>query len=104
MYKIGERNQITLFPASIEDYVGANDPVRVYDAFVEALDFKTLGISIDPVKSGAHEYYPKAMLKLFIYGYSYGSRSSRKLERACHHSVAVQHLSCGLPAPTQSWR
>ena len=96
MYKIGERNQITLFPASIEDYVGANDPVRVYDAFVEALDFKTLGISIDPVKSGAHEYYPKAMLKLFIYGYSYGSRSSRKLERACHHNISFIWLMAGL--------
>ena len=96
MYKVGERNQITLFPARIEDYVGPNDPVRVYNAFVEALDFSELGIPIEPFKSGAHEYYPKAMLKLFIYGYSYGNRSSRKLERACHHNISFIWLMEGL--------
>jgi transposase len=96
MYKVGERNQITLFPARIEDYVGPNDPVRVYDAFVEALDFGKLGIPVEPFKSGAHEYHPKPMLKLFIYGYSYGNRSSRKLERACHHNISFIWLMEGL--------
>jgi len=96
MYKIGERNQIALFPSRIDDYVGPNDPVRVYDAFVEALAFSKLGIPIEPVKSGAHEYYPKAMLKLFTYGYSYGKRSSRKLERACHHNISFIWLMGGL--------
>jgi len=60
----------------------------VYDAFVEAVNFKELGISIEPYKKGAHEYYPKDMLKLLIYGYSYSIRSSRKLERACHHNLS----------------
>jgi len=97
MYKYGERNQIGLFPASIEDYIGPNDPVRVYDAFVEAIDFNTLGIPITPNKEGAHEYHPKPMLKLFLYGYSYGgSRSSRKLERACHHNLSFIWLMGGL--------
>jgi len=96
MYKVGERNQITLFPARIEDYVGANDPVRVYNAFVEAIDFNSLGIPLEPYNAGAHEYYPKAMLKLFIYGYSYGNRSSRKLERACCHNVSFIWLMAGL--------
>jgi len=96
MYKTGERNQITFFPASIEDYVGPNDPVRVYDAFVEALDFSKLGIPIEPFKSGAHEYHPQGLLKLFIYGYSYGNRSSRKLERACHHNISFIWLMGGL--------
>lgn len=96
MYKQGERHQITLFPASIEDYISPNDPVKVYDAFVEALDFNALGIPITPDKEGAHEYYPKAMLKLFLYGYSYGTRSSRKLERACYHNLSFIWLMGGL--------
>ena len=97
MYKCGERHQIGLFPASIEDYIGPNDPVRIYDAFVEAIDFNTLGIPIAPNKDGAHEYHPKPMLKLLLYGYSYGgTRSSRKLERACHHNLSFIWLMGGL--------
>jgi len=43
-YRYGNRDQFGLFPQSIEDYVAANDPVRAYDVFVEALDFNALGI------------------------------------------------------------
>jgi transposase len=97
MYKCGERHQIGLFPIAIEDYIGPNDPVRVYDTFVEAIDFNTLGIPITPNKEGAHEYHPRTMLKLFLYGYSYGgTRSSRKLERACHHNLSFIWLMGGL--------
>lgn len=95
-YKMSERNQMNLFPSVIDDYVSKDDPVRVYDAFVDALNFEELGISIAPYKSGAHEYYPKDMLKLLIYGYSYGIRSSRKLERACCHNLSFIWLMGGL--------
>ena len=30
-YRYGNRHQMTLLPKSIEAYVGADDPVRVYD-------------------------------------------------------------------------
>ena len=39
-YRYGDRYQIALFPQSIEEYVNKDDPVRAYDAFVEALDFR----------------------------------------------------------------
>ena len=87
-YRYGTRYQSGLFPQSIEDYVASNDPVRAYDAFVEALDFNDLGIQIDPNQVGNSEYDPKAMLKLFVYGYSYGTKSSRKLEREIHHNLS----------------
>jgi transposase len=86
--------QTTFLPSTIEDYVGKQDPVRVYDAFVDSLDLKALGIALDP-KAGADEYFPKTMLKLLIYGYSYGIRSSRKLERACYHNLSFQWLMGG---------
>ncbi len=78
----------------IEEYVEPQDPVRVSDAFVDALDFKTLGIPMEP-KPGADEYDPKAMLKLILYSYSHGIRSSRKIERACHHNLSFQWLMGG---------
>lgn len=95
-YKVNERCQMNLFPATINDYVSADDPVRVYDAFVGKLNFDELGIPLEPIKAGAREYYPKDMLKLIIYGTSYGIRTSRKLERACYHNVSFMWLMSNL--------
>ena len=95
-YKIGDRMQQTFLPNSIDQYVSEADPVRVYDAFVDALDFAQLGISIAPFQAGADTYYPKQMAKLIVYGYSYGLRSSRKLERACQHNLSFIWLMGGL--------
>jgi transposase len=85
-----------IFPPSIEDYISQDHPVRAYDAFVEALNLNELGIILDDHKVGNSEYYPKAMLKLVIYGYSYGFRSSRKLERAVHDNFSFIWLTGGL--------
>jgi transposase len=95
-YRYGNRYQFGLFPQSIEDYVAPSDPVRAYDAFVEALDFNALGIEIDPNQVGNSEYDPKAMLKLFVYGYSYGTKTTRKLEREMHHNLSFIWLMGGL--------
>ena len=95
-YRMGEREQATLFPASLEDYVSGEDPVRAYDAFIEALDFGKLGIHLDDNQVGNSSYHPKAMMKLLVYGYSYGWRSSRKLERATHHNVSFMWLIGGM--------
>lgn len=95
-YREGDRCQMTLLPPVIEDYVGQNDPVRVYDAIIEAIDIKELGLDIDSSQVGNPAYDPKTMLKLLVYGYSYGWRSSRKLERACHHNLSFIWLMGGL--------
>ena len=76
--------------------MGKEDPVRVYDAFVESLGLYEMGIRIDPCQAGAHSFEPKAMLKLIVYGYSYGIRSSRKLERACYHNLSFMWLVSGV--------
>ena len=95
-YRYGNREQMGLFPQSIEEYVTQEDPVRVYDAFVESLDFSELGIELDEGQVGNSEYDPQAMLKLLVYGYSYGLKGSRKLERACYHNVSFMWLMGGL--------
>jgi len=95
-YRYGDREQCGLFPQSVEEYVGKQDAVRVYDAFVESLDFKGLGIELDERQVGNSEYDPKAMLKLLVYGYSYGVKGSRKLERECYHNLSFMWLMGGL--------
>ena len=95
-YRYGDRYQMGLLPQSIEDYVPEDHPVRAYDVFVEALDFSALGIDLDAHQVGNSEYDPKAMMKLLVYGYSYGIRSSRKLERETHQNLAFIWLMGGL--------
>ncbi len=87
-YRYGDRNQSALFPPRVDDFVPKDAAVRAYDAMVEALDFKELGIELDPDNVGNPQYDPKAMLKLHIYGTAYGVRSSRKLEREVHYNIS----------------
>lgn len=87
-YKYGDRNSRKLFPPSVEELVGENDPVRVYDAFIGNQDLEQLGIMDKENQVGAPSYDPSSMLKLLVYGYSYGIRGSRKLERACYHNLS----------------
>ena len=95
-YRYGNRYQMALFPQSIEEYVAQDNPVRAYDAFVEALDLGELGIDFNPYRVGNSEYDPKTMVKLLVYGYSYGVKSSRKIERECYHNIAFIWLMGGL--------
>jgi len=95
-YIRGDREQTVLFPPSVEDYIPPNDPVRAYDAFVEQLDLKELGIIVDDNQVGPPEFEPRAMLKILVYGVSYGLRGSRKLERACHHNLSFIWLTGNL--------
>ena len=83
-------------PKSIEEYVDKGDPVRAYDEFIEAIDIKDLGINYEPHKVCNGSYEPRVMLKLLVYGCSYGWHSSRKLERASHHNLSFMWLAGGL--------
>ena len=95
-YRYGNRNQNTFLPPSVEEYVPYDAPVRAYDAFVDALNFIKLGIEIEPHKVGCPQYAPQVMLKLLLYGYSYGIRSSRKLEREASYNLSFIWLTGGL--------
>ena len=79
-----------LLPESVEDYVGAENPVRVVDRFVEKLDLRELGFEWKAEHTpGAPPYDPKALLKLYIYGYLNRIRSSRELEKATRRNLEV---------------
>ena len=95
-YRTGDRAQGMLLPSCIEDYVPRDAPVRAYDAMVEAMDLGKLGIEWNPQKVGCPQYNPKTMLKLLVYGYAYGIRSSRKLERETQYNVSFIWLMGGL--------
>ena len=65
-----DRGQSTLLPECLDDWVDENNPVRVIDAFVDALDLVALGFEgVEPSATGRPSYHPSALLKLYIYGY-----------------------------------
>jgi transposase len=88
-----DRAQASLLPASLEDYVDANNPARIIEAFVEALDLGALGFAIVPAATGRPSYHPATLLKLYIYGYLNRIQSSRRLERECQRNVELMWLT-----------
>jgi transposase len=84
-------------PPSLDEYVGEDSVVRVIDAFVDGLDLKDMGFGkARPALTGRPAYDPRALLKLYIYGYTNRIRSSRKLQAECTRNVEVMFLLGGL--------
>lgn len=84
------REQITLFPESVDEYIPENNPVRFIDAFVDQLDTVTFGFQHATIaETGRPPYNPKDPLKLYLYGYLNRIRSSRLLERETTRNLEV---------------
>jgi transposase len=65
-----ERSQILLLPEAVDNYVGADNPVRFIDVFVEELDLAAARfVRAEPKSTGRPGYAPTDLLKLYIYGY-----------------------------------
>ena len=88
-----DRAQASILPASLEDYVDADNTARVIEAFVEALDLSALDFAVQPAATGRPSYHPAMMLKLYIYGYLNRIQSSRRLERECRRNVELMWLT-----------
>ena len=88
------RQQVTLLPECLDDYIGEDNPVRIVDAFVEELDLLSLGFKgADPASTGRPAYHPAVLLKLYIYGYLNRIQSSRRLEREAQRNVELMWLT-----------
>ncbi len=87
------RNQGTLFPATLEEYIPADHVCRVIDAFVGRLEMEALGfLRAEAAETGRPGYDPRDLLKLYLYGYLHQLRSSRRLEAECRRNVEVMWL------------
>src|SRR5689334_1625541 len=88
------RNQATLLPEYLDDYVSEDNPVRAVDAFVDELDLKALGFEgAEPAITGRPAYHPAVLLKIYICGYLNRVQSSRRLEREAQRNVEVMWLT-----------
>ena len=89
-----DRDQGTLFPERLEDWIDEDNAVRVIDVFVDELDLVGLGFGrAVPEATGRPSYHPAVLLKLYIYGYLNRVQSSRRLEREAGRNVEVMWLT-----------
>jgi len=88
-----DRNQATMFPERLDDYVGEDHAVRVIDVFIDDLDVSGLGFKADPAATGRPGYHPKMMLKLYVYGYLNRVQSSRRLEVEAQRNIELMWLT-----------
>ena len=100
MHHIAEgcRNQMEI--SSLDCNIGAENVVRFIDAFVCKLDLQKLDFAVSTIKDeGRPSYHSSIFLKIYLYGYLNGIRSSRKLERECTRNIEMQWL-CGKLIPS----
>ena len=91
-YKVGQdRYQSSLLPPRVDEYVSEHNPVRAIDAYVATLDLLNLDIkkSSSGLTAGQPAYHPSLLIKLYLYGYMNGIRSSRKLAREASRNLEV---------------
>ena len=89
-----DRDQSTLFPECLDDWIDEDNSVRVVDVFVDQLDLAELGFSgVGPKTTGRPAYHPSVLLKLYVYGYLNRVQSSRRLEREAARNVEVMWLT-----------
>ena len=87
------RNQSTLLPACLEDFVSEDNPVRVIDVFIDGLNLEKLGFDgALPAVTGRPSYHPATLLKLYVFGYLNRLQSSRRLEREAARNVELMWL------------
>lgn len=85
-----DRDQIILFPESLDDYIGDDNAVRIIDEYVEQLNMEELGfMRAVCAQVGRPPYNPKYILKLYLYGYLNRIRSSRRLEHEAARNIEV---------------
>jgi len=88
-----DRNQARI--VTLDGMVAADSPARLVDAFVDSLDMAALGFA-SPAAEGRPAYDPRSMLKLYVWGYRRGVRSSRRLAAACRTDVEAMWLVSGV--------
>jgi transposase len=94
-----------LLPPALEDWVPVEHPVRFLREFVDQLDLAALGFVIPAAVEGRPPYAPSLLLKIWLYGYFFRIRSTRRLEAACAEVLPLIWL-CGLIRPDHNaiWR
>jgi len=87
----GTRKRPYLLPPSIDDWIAKDHPVRFIDSCVDSIDLSPFYENYS--HEGKPPYDPSLMLKILVYAYSKGIRSSRKIAKACEEEISFRWLT-----------
>ena len=87
----GFRDRPYLLPPSIDDWVSDDHIVRFIDSCVASIDLSEFYEAYS--HEGKPPYDPAMMVRILIYAYSKGIRSSRKISAACEDDIAFRWLT-----------
>ena len=93
--KTENRAQFSLFIDHLDQHISDTNPVRAIDAYIDTLNFDQLAVGVYKSSSslrGQPAYNPADLLRLYLYGYLNGIRSSRKLEKECRRNIELMWL------------
>jgi transposase len=85
------RNQVSLLPKSVDEYVGERDPVRFVDSLVDEFEIGEIESAYSHI--GRPGYSPRVLIKILLYGKIRGIRSSRELSRGCKENLRFIFLA-----------
>jgi len=93
MFRVYDQDQSFLMPPSLRDWL-PDDHLALFvsELVEEVLDLSPFLASYTEAR-GFPPYHPRLMLKVLLYGYTNGVRSSRKIETRCHEDVAFRYLA-----------
>lgn len=90
-----EQDQMFLLPPSLNEWVREDHPSRVFSEIIDRLDTTAFR---QPKEEGRPAYHPAMMIKVLLWGYATGVRSSRKIEERLEQDVVFMWLA-GLQKP-----
>jgi transposase len=94
-FRAFDPGQDLLLPPSLDEWLPADHLARfIADLVDEHLDLSRIHAAYTEGR-GAPPYDPRLMVRILLYGYTTGVRSSRKLEAACVDVVAFRWLAGG---------
>lgn len=91
VFKPYHQHQTTMLPSSLAELIPQGHAVRVVNEVVDRMDLDTLLASYDG--GGASRYHPRMLLKVILYAYLDGVRSSRRIAKALRENVHYMWLS-----------
>ena len=86
-----DRDTAYLLPPSVSEWLPENHLARFVVEVIDQMDLSELVRQY--AGRGSAAYHPAMLLSLLVFGYATGVHSSRKIERACHDSVAFRFIA-----------
>ena len=95
-FKEYRQNQIMLMPPNLDDKIAEDHFARYINEVVDELDISDIEEGYSDL--GCHAYHPRMLLKVILYGYSIGVRSSRRIQKEIREDVVFMWLA-GMAEP-----